>query len=192
MPLLNRKRRCFFSSDCSKSGTNCRGREPKYLFVLSLGLPSRKVSLYCKCLSFIRRHVNGVAVLLHSFLPYSKEGGRWSVSRRCRCTTGKISGTHFIRSPFGLRYSAGYGENPLNGIGIWNLNLPARRLVAILTTLSGSILSVLKYICPWPCGSLTSMAVGSLLLKHRIGVYRNVWPSLDWNLTAPLIFNGAH
>ena len=117
---------------------------PKYLFVLSLGLSLRNVSSSCKCLSFIRRHVKGVAALLHSFLPYSTEGGRWSASRPSCCTTRKISGTHFIRSPFGFRYSAGYGEKTLNDTGIWNLNLPARELFAVLTTLSRSVLSVLK------------------------------------------------
>jgi hypothetical protein len=165
---------------------------PKDLFVLSRCLPSRKVPFSCKCLSFIRRHVEGVAVLLQSFLPYSIEGGRWSASCPGRCTTGKISVTHFIRSPFGLRYSADYGEKTLNVTGIWTVNLPARSLVAVLTALSGSVLSVLKYICPWPCGSLISTAVGSVLLKHRIGVYRHVWPPLDWNLTVPLALNGAH
>lgn len=208
MAFLSRKRYCCFSSDSSRSGTNCRRRGPKEdpkgtgpqrgpqnLFVLSLGLPSRKDSFSCKCLSFISfitRHVKGVAVLLHSFLPYSVEEGRWPASRSGRCTTGKISGTHFIRISISHRYSVGYGEKPLNGTGIWNLNFPARRLVAVMTTLSGSVLSVLKYICPWPCGSLTSMAVVSLLLKHSRAVYRKVWPSLDWNLTVPLALNGAH
>jgi hypothetical protein len=100
--------------------------------------------------------------------------------------------THFIRSPFGLRCSAGYGDKLLNSTGIWNLNLPARRVVAVLTTLFGSVLSILKYTCPWPCGSLTSMPVGSLLLKHSVAVYGNIWPSIDWNLTVPLALNGAH
>ena len=64
--FLSRKTFCCFSSEGSSSGTDYRGRGPKgnrtqrgskVLFVLSLGLPSKKVSSFCNHLSSIRRHV---------------------------------------------------------------------------------------------------------------------------------------